>query len=139
VRRRGHRRNRKRQHLRHRPGIYPKATRRLAMADPHDPSRVPDSTYSSTSLIPQPSAFNAKIFTPMEICSGQPRNHRYSSEGVCLRRVHAGAPVAADAHRGALLRNAHRVTAELKAAFTKWRPRNGTSNGAKGLRQPYAT
>ena len=66
------RRHRERQHLRHRPRIDPKPTRRLSPTDPLDPHRVADPPIQLHALHPPPSAFNAKSFPRRNFTPAQP-------------------------------------------------------------------
>jgi hypothetical protein len=83
-------RHRERQHLRHRPRVDAEPTRRLTTADPLNLNRVADPPIQLHELHPQPSAFDAESFLPLEFYSGATGQPGRFSGGFSLRRLHAG-------------------------------------------------
>src|SRR3954466_11442413 len=84
------RRHRERQHLRYRPRVNAKPTRRLTPTDPFNLNRVADLPIQLHELHPQPSAFTAESFLMLEFYSGAARPPGRFSEGFLLRRLHNG-------------------------------------------------
>src|SRR5919199_2641056 len=82
--------HRERQHLRYRPRVDAKPTRRLPPTDPLALNRVADLPIQLHELHPQPSAFTAESFLLLEFYAGAAGPPGRFSEGFLLRRLQLG-------------------------------------------------